>query len=135
MFVFGFLFLLQDKLSPAASRRVRAIFGVVTLTCLILSNLVFLCGSEPVWFYIKRIFFFGRCKKQQRQRKTRLTLLYSLKMFSNNHMVGEGLSGYNELASHPGVGRRQPRSFGFSLALETRLRGWYYLELFRSYEH
>ncbi|XP_078350071.1 protein-cysteine N-palmitoyltransferase HHAT-like [Oculina patagonica] len=50
---------LEDKLSPAASRRVRAIFGVVTLTCLILSNLVFLCGSEPVWFYIKRIFLFG----------------------------------------------------------------------------
>lgn len=50
---------LEDKLSPAGSRRIRAIFGVVTLTCLILSNLVFLCGSEPVWFYIKRIFYFG----------------------------------------------------------------------------
>lgn len=50
---------LEDKLSPAASRRVRALFGVVTLTSLILSNLVFLCGPDPVLFYIKRIFFFG----------------------------------------------------------------------------
>jgi len=50
---------LEDKLSPAASRRVRALFGVVTLTSLILSNLVFLCGPDPVWFYIKRIFLFG----------------------------------------------------------------------------
>lgn len=50
---------LEDKLSPAASRRMRAVFGVGTVSCLILSNLVFLCGTDPVWFYIKRMFFDG----------------------------------------------------------------------------
>lgn len=50
---------LEDRLSPAASRRIRAMFGVVTVSCLILSNLVFLSGSEPIWFYIKRMFYFG----------------------------------------------------------------------------
>lgn len=49
----------EEKLSPAASRRIRAMFGIVTVTCLILSNLVFLCGSDPVWFFIKRIFVLG----------------------------------------------------------------------------
>lgn len=49
----------EDKLSPAASRRIRAMFGVVTVSCLILSNLVFLSGSEPIWFYIKRMLYFG----------------------------------------------------------------------------
>ena len=58
--IISFLSFKQDKLSPAASRRVRALFGVVTLTSLILSNLVFLCGPDPVWFYTKRIFFFGK---------------------------------------------------------------------------
>ena len=54
----------QDKLSPAASRRIRAMFGVVTVSCLILSNLVFLSGSEPIWFYIKRMLYFGMFEKK-----------------------------------------------------------------------
>ena len=37
----------------------RAVFGVGTVSCLILSNLVFLCGTDPVWLYIKRMFFDG----------------------------------------------------------------------------
>ncbi|KAK2568690.1 Protein-cysteine N-palmitoyltransferase HHAT [Acropora cervicornis] len=49
----------EEKLSPAASRRVRAVFGVFTVSFLILTNMVFLCGIEPVWFYIKRMLYYG----------------------------------------------------------------------------
>ena len=38
----------------------RAVFGVFSVSFLILTNMVFLCGIEPVWFYIKRMFYYGR---------------------------------------------------------------------------
>ena len=50
---------LQAQLSAAMSRRIRAMFGTITLVTLILSNLVFLIGLEPVWFYTKKVFYYG----------------------------------------------------------------------------
>lgn len=70
---------MEEKLSPAASRRIRAIFGIVSLTCLILSNLVFLCGSDPVWFYVERIFVFG-------WPSSALLLLFSMYMIVQTNM-------------------------------------------------
>ncbi|EDO38150.1 predicted protein [Nematostella vectensis] len=49
----------EASLSESNRRRVRALFGSVTLCCLILSNLVFLQGSEPVWYYITRVYWQG----------------------------------------------------------------------------
>ena len=41
-------------------RRVRAVFGVLTVVPLILSNMVFLTGTTLVIFVIKKIFFYGK---------------------------------------------------------------------------